>query len=313
MCGAFGATLLDMAGSAFRGSGYVQLPGKPEHAGEIWLTFNPQIYAAREGARHQGFCLRLSATWPRVREGPPEIGITLTIEQWLDLIAQMQQELRRSEELRKEFDNWASPKITFYVCQTAQFARTARQAYERMQAIGKQIPDLKEIPQSHLEAQRAITQRHIGLSEEADRDAFVAVAFAAFALESFVNGWAVRDLPARYASDFLDKLSLVAKWVIIPRLAANIEIEREGQLFEKLRMLVKDRNELAHPKTKKVELGSLQELAKKFRDPMQAADDAIAALDEAAEFVRDQVGPSAAGLLLGEIPESKGGKPIGDW
>jgi hypothetical protein len=93
-----------MAGIAFRGTGYVQLPGKPEHVGDIWLTFNANLRLSAKGARHEGFCLRLSAEWTPVREGPPEIGIQLTTEQWLDLIAEMQRKLRQSENLRKQSD-----------------------------------------------------------------------------------------------------------------------------------------------------------------------------------------------------------------
>jgi hypothetical protein len=296
-----------MAGNKFHG--YVQLPGKPEQTGDIWVTFNAQITANRESVRHEGFSLRMTAEWPRVSEGPPEIGIRLTIEQWLDLIAEMRQELKKSEEFRKELDNWASPNIVVYISRTAEFARAARQAYERMVDVRKQIPDLKEMPspESDLEAARSFVQRKIDLEEQADREAFVVLAFATFALESLVNAWAVRDLPPRY-SEFLDKLSLPAKWIIVPRLAADVEIQVAGQIFEKLRILGRDRNEIAHPKTKKLQLESeqLSEWAGKVRDPLNAADNAIAALNGITEFVRDSLGPTAAGLLLGKAPELGG-------
>lgn len=93
-----------MAGIAFRRRGYVQLPKKPEHVGDIWLTFNANLHFSAKAARHEGFCLRLSAEWTPVREGPPEIGIQLTTEQWLDLIAEMQRELKQSQRLRNEAD-----------------------------------------------------------------------------------------------------------------------------------------------------------------------------------------------------------------
>ena len=93
-----------MAGIAFHGRGYVQLPKKPEHVGDIWLTFNANLRFTAKAAQHEGFCLRLSADWTPVREGPPEIGIQLTTEQWLDLIAEMQRELRQSEDLREQSD-----------------------------------------------------------------------------------------------------------------------------------------------------------------------------------------------------------------
>jgi hypothetical protein len=181
-----------MAGNAYQG--YVQLPGKPEQTGKMWLTFNSQIHSSNEGVRHEGFRLRMTAEWPRVSEGPPEISVQLTVEQWLDLIGEMRQELNKSEEFRKHLDNWRSPKIVLYVSRTAEFARTARQAYERMVEARKLIPKWEDIPsvESGAEPLRSFTQKKIALEEEADRHAFVVVSFSAFAVESLVNGWAVR-------------------------------------------------------------------------------------------------------------------------
>jgi hypothetical protein len=286
--------------------GYFQLPEKPEQTGKIWLTFNAQIHPSAEGARHEGFSLRLTAEWPRVSEGPPEIGVQLTTEQWLDLIADMRRELRDSEEFRKQADNWRSPKIELYISRTAEFSRTAREAYARMLHIRKQIPSPEEIswPESNSEAARSLMKSLSDLDQQAEREAFVVVVFAAFALESLINAWAVRDLSPRWG-DLLDKLSLVAKWVVVPRLAADVEIDSAGQLFEKLRTLVRERNKIAHPKTEI--LKSVEQLLKwaetvPDRDHLKAADNAIAALNEAVEFARDTLGPNAAGSLLGQLP-----------
>jgi hypothetical protein len=292
-----------MGAHAFHG--YVQVPKKPEQAGKIWLTFNPQIHSSAEGVRHEGLRLRLTAEWSRVSEDSPEIGVQLTIEQWLDLIADLRRELRNSEEFRKELDNWRSPNIVLYISRTVEFARTAREAYDRMVHIRKQIPSLEQMPssESNFEAARSFMKSRIDLEEQADRDAFVVVVFATFALESLINAWVVRDLAPRWG-DLLDKLSLVAKWVLVPRLAADVEIDSAGQLFEKLRTLARDRNKIAHPKTEMLQFNSVQsqERAATVRDPVKAADDAIAALNEAVEFVRDTLGPNAAGSLLGELP-----------
>jgi len=85
--------------------------------------------------------------WIHARCEPwPEIGVRLTTEQWLDLIARMQQELSSSEEVRKEMDSWRSPNVVFYISQTAGFARIARHAYDQMLKVRKLVPKLEEMP-----------------------------------------------------------------------------------------------------------------------------------------------------------------------
>jgi hypothetical protein len=91
-----------MAG--YSSAGYVQVPGKPEDYREICLTFNFNLRAGSRGARREGFSLRLSTTGP-TREQPTEIGIHLTAEQCLDLIADMKREFERSEKLRKRIED----------------------------------------------------------------------------------------------------------------------------------------------------------------------------------------------------------------
>lgn len=53
----------------------------------------------------------------------------------------------------------------------------------------------------------------------------------------------------------------------------------------------------------KVELEKVHQWVEKFRDPLGAADNAMWVLNEIGEFVRETLGPNAAGFLLGELPE----------
>ena len=92
-----------MAGNSF--AGYVQQPGKPLHRGEIALTFNSNLAGEPQGTRRMGFSLRMFVISGRTSEGRAEIGIRLTAEQWLDLIAEMKREFEMSENLRKQLDD----------------------------------------------------------------------------------------------------------------------------------------------------------------------------------------------------------------
>src|SRR5262249_30819540 len=92
--------------SAHTSRGYVQMIKKPEDVRDICLTFNGNIHSTgSKGVRLDGFTLRLSTSGP-INEGSAEIGITLTVEQWLDLVADMKREFEKFQHLRKQMDDF---------------------------------------------------------------------------------------------------------------------------------------------------------------------------------------------------------------
>jgi hypothetical protein len=90
--------------------GYVKLPGRAVYRQDIRLDFNPHLVSEPGATRREGFSLRMFTLPEQIQVGSdrqeqPEISVTLSPEQWLDLIAQMQQEFESSEEWRKRFDD----------------------------------------------------------------------------------------------------------------------------------------------------------------------------------------------------------------
>jgi hypothetical protein len=78
---------------------------------------------------------------------------------------------------------------------------------------------------------------------------FICLIFSTFALESYINGYGVRKCTAKYFTEYLEKLSIEAKWIVIPRLATGISIYgSKGHVL--LKKLIKVRNRLAHDKPK---------------------------------------------------------------
>lgn len=92
-----------MATNLFQG--YVKLPGNPLYRHDVRLDFNPHLVNDTGTARREGFSLRLFTLSERFGEEQPEIAVSMSTEQWLDLIAQMQQEFDSSEEWRKRLDD----------------------------------------------------------------------------------------------------------------------------------------------------------------------------------------------------------------
>jgi len=93
--------------------GYVKLPGKDIYHAEIRLDFNAQIVSNPEDTRIKSFNLRLF-TLPTSKEMGkglhPELSVSLTSEQWLDLTEAMRAEIDRSDDTRKQLEDLDNPE-----------------------------------------------------------------------------------------------------------------------------------------------------------------------------------------------------------
>ena len=69
-------------------------------------------------------------------------------------------------------------------------------------------------------------------------------------LESYINDLGGIVLGDNYVKDHLDKLSIISKWIVIPRLISGKEIDKSKSYFEDFKELVRWRNILIHHKTK---------------------------------------------------------------
>ena len=85
--------------------GYVKLPKIKPQNDLIRLDFNGHIDSRPEGTKLEGFSLRMFVPGKTPGDNGPEISVTLTPEQWLDLIDAMKAEFDSVQKARKEFDD----------------------------------------------------------------------------------------------------------------------------------------------------------------------------------------------------------------
>lgn len=85
--------------------GYIKLPKEKLQKDLIRVDFNAHIDSRREGTKLEGFSLRLFVPGKSPKDEQPEMSITLTPEQWLDLIDAMKAEFESVQKARKEFDD----------------------------------------------------------------------------------------------------------------------------------------------------------------------------------------------------------------
>lgn len=94
------------------------------------------------------------------------------------------------------------------------------------------------------------------------------IVFSALSLEACINNYAIERLSKSYLKNYLDKLDLVSKWIIIPRIVTGQQLDPGSEPIQNLRWLVNQRNNLVHFKTKKVKSGQFE--ASHFLWPVQA-------------------------------------------
>lgn len=71
------------------------------------------------------------------------------------------------------------------------------------------------------------------------------IVFGALYLKAFINDYAFRKLD-RKLFEYVDKLDLVGKWLVVPELAVGKKFPKELHVFELLKKIVKNRNKLVH-------------------------------------------------------------------
>lgn len=89
-------------------SGYVKLPGKSLYETEIRLDFNVEFDSESADTRVRSYNLRLFtlSSIKNIGKGTePEMSVSLTAEQWIDLIESMKEELDKADDIRKTFED----------------------------------------------------------------------------------------------------------------------------------------------------------------------------------------------------------------
>lgn len=95
-------------------------------------------------------------------------------------------------------------------------------------------------------------------NDEIGKLALVVVVFAAFALEAYINDYAITTLSKSYFKGYLDKLDVAAKWIVVPRLVTGNQLTVGSRPMQDLAWLVALRNTLAHFKSKELAIADIR-------------------------------------------------------
>ena len=91
------------------------------------------------------------------------------------------------------------------------------------------------------------------------RLALIVVIFCATSLEAYINHYAISNLSKNYLKTYLDKLDLLSKWIVIPRIITGTQLDAGSKALQELSWLITLRNKLVHYKSRKIEITDIKE------------------------------------------------------
>lgn len=135
-------------------------------------------------------------------------------------------------------------------------------AFDHNQNIRK-LKDEHDKLQKQLKNKKKLTEAEIDLLAEKNdaigRDALIVIIFCALSLEAYINYYSAIRLSKNYHSNYLDKLDLLSKWIVIPRLITGKQMDSGSKPIQNLSWLVSLRNKLVHYKAREIPIEEIQE------------------------------------------------------
>ncbi len=105
--------------------------------------------------------------------------------------------------------------------------------------------------------------------------ALIAVIFCALSAEAYINDYAISRLSKNYLKSYLDKLDLLSKWVLIPRIVTGRQLDPGSEPIQNLSWLVALRNKLVHYKTRVLTIEQIEPSDFLWEDDAQKALDTV--------------------------------------
>lgn len=93
--------------------------------------------------------------------------------------------------------------------------------------------------------QDSIDQSYSAFSEAA----ITSIIFAGLTAESFINYYGISRLSKAQFDNYLDRLDLLAKWIVVPKFVTGNSIDTGSEAVSLLKRLIQSRNKLVHYKT----------------------------------------------------------------
>lgn len=86
---------------------------------------------------------------------------------------------------------------------------------------------------------------------------YITIVFSAMSVEAYIFTYGARYLGSGFFGKHLDKLGTIDKWILVPQLITGKQFPRDRHAFSLLKQLVKERNDLVHFKSRRIQVHDL--------------------------------------------------------
>jgi hypothetical protein len=170
------------------------------------------------------------------------------------------------------------------------YAQIALENYTIIEPLGVKRKILDKKVSSPGDASSGEVLEWVNISNKISKHSRIVIIFCALSLEAYINDYAINRTSKSYLKNYLDKLDLYSKWVVIPRLLTGSQLDTAAQPMQDLDWLIKQRNKLVHFKTEMVEAGKVitkmgvynEQVAQKALDTVKNAVLALHKIDKEA-------------------------------
>ena len=140
-----------------------------------------------------------------------------------------------------------------------EFFHVAIDTYKEIEKSEKELNKLQVNTSEQDKSSDDFADKVAEKNDRIGRLALVVVVFCATSLEAFINYYAIRRLSKNYLKTYLDKLDLLSKWIVIPRITTGTQLDAGVKAFQDLSWLINLRNKLVHYKARKVNIKELKD------------------------------------------------------
>lgn len=132
-------------------------------------------------------------------------------------------------------------------------------SYEKIIKLKKEHDSIQE----RLKGKKNISDTEVALLAEKNdaigQQALIVIIFCTLSLEAYINHYGITRLSKNYLTNHLDKLDLLFKWIVIPRMITGNQLGPGSKSVQDLSWLITLRNKLAHYKSRKMGIDEIKE------------------------------------------------------
>lgn len=88
--------------------------------------------------------------------------------------------------------------------------------------------------------------------------ALIVIIFSALSIEAYINHYAITRFSKNHFNKYLDKLDLFSKWILVPRIVTNKQLDPGSKSLQDVDWLIALRNKMVHYKSKQIQIDEVK-------------------------------------------------------